>query len=65
MDYWGDQIDKRRLRWAEVVARMGGDVHTEFRVLVGKPEERGPFVIPYVDERIILKWILEKWVGRV
>jgi hypothetical protein len=34
-------------------------------VLVGKPEGRKQLEDPGVDERIILKWITEKWDGGV
>jgi hypothetical protein len=36
-----------------------------YRVLMGKPEGRRPREDPGVDERIILKWILEQWDGGV
>ena len=34
-----------------------------YRVLVGKPEGRNHLEETFVDGRIILKWILEKWDG--
>ena len=39
----------------------GGEVHTG--LLVGKAEGRRPLERSRVDGKIILKWILEKWVG--
>jgi hypothetical protein len=32
-----------------------------FRVLVGKPEGKGPHGIPRRRWRIMLRWILRKW----
>jgi hypothetical protein len=34
-----------------------------YRLLVGKPEERRPLGRTRRMERIILKWILQKWDG--
>jgi hypothetical protein len=34
-----------------------------YRVLVGKPDGRNHLEDPGADERIIQKWILEKWDG--
>jgi hypothetical protein len=39
----------------------GGEVHTGF--WWGHLEEKGHLEDPGVDERIILKWIFEKWDG--
>ena len=38
----------------------GRGVH---RVLVGKPEGKGPLGDPDVEGRIILRWIIGKWEG--
>jgi hypothetical protein len=38
-----------------------GDRRGAYRVLVGKPEGRGPLGRIGVDGTIILKWILENW----
>ena len=53
-------VKSRRMRWAGHVARMGEgrDVH---RVLVGKPEGKSHWGDPYIDGRIILRWIFGKW----
>jgi hypothetical protein len=54
-------IKSRRLRWAGHVARMGGNVHTEFwweNLRKGNDLED-----PDGDEKIILKWILKTGDG--
>jgi hypothetical protein len=33
-------IKLRRMRWAEYVARMGGEEKITYRILEGKPKER-------------------------
>jgi hypothetical protein len=38
-----------------------GEGRVVYRVLVGKPEERGHWGDPGVDGRIILGWIFKKW----
>jgi len=48
----------RRVRWAELVARMG-ERRDVYRVLVGKPERKRPRVEPGVNVRI-LKWICKE-----
>ena len=48
-------------RWAGHIARMG-ERRVAYRVFVGKPERTTQLKRPRVDGRIILKWILEKWV---
>jgi hypothetical protein len=55
-------VKSRRLRRAEHVARMGA-WRSAHRVFVGKPEQAGHLEEPGVDERIILKFIFEKWYG--
>ena len=53
-------IKSRRLRWAGHVARMGEKTGV-YRVVVGNLRERDHLGDPYVDGRIILKWIFRKW----
>jgi hypothetical protein len=36
-----------------------------YRILVGKPEGKKPLLTPRRCGGIILKWILESWVGVV
>jgi hypothetical protein len=48
-----------RMRWAEHVARMGGE-RNAFRILVGKPEGKVLLGRYRLDVRIILRWILER-----
>jgi len=43
--------------WARHVERIG-EMKNAYRSLDGKPEDLG------VDGRIILEWVLGKWVGR-
>jgi hypothetical protein len=50
-------IKLRRMRWVGHVASMG-ESRGVFRVLVGKPEGKGPLGIPRRRWRIILRWIL-------
>jgi hypothetical protein len=38
-----------------------GEKRGVFRVLVGKPEGKGPLGIPRCRWRIILRWLLWKW----
>jgi hypothetical protein len=38
-----------------------GEGRGMYRVLVGKPRERGNFEDPGVYGRIILRWIFTKW----
>ena len=51
-----------KLKWEGHVARMEGKRGAN-RVLVGKPEGKNHLEDPGVDDRIILKWILENWNG--
>lgn len=53
----------KRTRLAEHVARMA-ERRGACRVLVGLSEGRRPRRIPGVYERMILKWIIKKSVGR-
>jgi len=54
-------IKSRRMRWAGHVARMG-EGRGVYRVLVGNRRVRDNWRDPGVDGRIILRWILRKWV---
>ena len=54
------QYFSRRLRWVGSVARVGESRGT-YSVVMGKTEERRPLENPGINERIILKRILEKW----
>jgi hypothetical protein len=47
-----------RIRWERHVRRIG-EVRNAYKILVRKPEEKGPFE-RVVYGRIILKWSLEK-----
>ena len=53
-------VKARRMRWAGHVVRMGvgRGVH---RVLVGKPEGKGPLGRPRRRWGIIVRWIFGKW----
>jgi hypothetical protein len=57
-------IKSRRTRWAGNVARMGEKRNT-YMILMGKPEGKRPPEDQEIDERIILKWILDRmrWYG--
>ena len=55
-------IKSRRLRWAGHVSPTGKRKGV-YRVLVGKIGGGDHMKDPGVDGRMILKWILEKWVG--
>ena len=48
------------MKWMERVVRVG-ERRSEYRVLVGKPEERNPFEDLRGVGRIILKLIVKKW----
>jgi hypothetical protein len=55
-------VKSRRMRWAGHVARMGeGEVCTGF--WWGNLRERDHWGDPYVDGRIILRWVFRKWGG--
>jgi len=47
------------MRWADFVARMGKDLHTEF--CWGNLRERDHLEDSGVVERIILRWIFREW----
>jgi hypothetical protein len=62
-------IKSRWLRWAGNEARTG-ESRGMYRVLVVKSKGRTSFEDRGIDERIILKWILEKldvgaWMGSI
>jgi hypothetical protein len=57
-------IKPKRLRWVGHLARMRA-MRDAYKILVKKPERRKQFEDPKVDGRIILKWISEKWFGRL
>jgi len=48
------------MRWAGHEAHMG-ERRGIYRVLVGKPEGKGPLGRSGTDGRIILRWIFRKW----
>jgi len=51
-----------RIRQDGHVERMGNKVGT-YRILVGRPEEKGHLEDIDPDDRIILKWIFKNWDG--
>jgi hypothetical protein len=51
------QIESRRMRWAEHVARMGED-RIVYKVLVGSPKERDHSEDQGVDGNMGSEWIL-------
>jgi hypothetical protein len=53
-------IKSRRMRWAGHVVRRG-ERRGVYRVLVRKPEGKGPLGNPGLDGRIIIRWIFRKW----
>jgi len=53
-------IKSRRMRWSELVARMGEE-RGVYRVLMGKPEGRNHWGDLGVDGWIILGWISRRW----
>jgi hypothetical protein len=55
-------IKSRRMRRSGKAADMQEQTGA-YRVLVGKPEGKRPLERPKTDERIILKWIIEKQDG--
>jgi hypothetical protein len=60
-------VKLRRMGWVRHVARMG-ERRGVYRVLVGKPEEKGHFEDPGMGGRIIIKWIFKKldvWIWTV
>jgi hypothetical protein len=58
------QIKSRRMRWAGHVARMGGGRNV-YKVLVGKPEEKGHLKDQGVDGRMGSEWTLGRLFGAV
>jgi hypothetical protein len=52
-------IKSRRMKWTRYVACMRGMINT-YRILVGKPERNNLFGDLGVNERIILKLMLNK-----
>jgi hypothetical protein len=57
--YWNYQIKEDKMGMPS--STRGREVN----VLVGKPEENIPLGRPQLGERIILKWILKEYDGRV
>jgi hypothetical protein len=57
-------IKSRRMRWAGHVACME-EKRDAYRVLVGKPEGKGPLERPRLDGRIIARLIFTKWDGGI
>jgi hypothetical protein len=57
-------INSMRMRGAIQVARMV-EVKNAFKILVGKSESKSQSKDLDVDGRIILEWIVKKYVGRV
>jgi hypothetical protein len=55
-------IKTRRMGWAVHVARMDERIGT-YKALVRKPERKSHLKDIVVDRRLILKWILNKWIG--
>ena len=53
-------IKLRRMRWAGNLARMG-EKRVVYRILVGIPERKNHLGDPFVDGRIILRWIFKTW----
>jgi hypothetical protein len=47
-------IKSRRMRWAEHVARMG-EKRNAYRIMVGKPEDKGPLGRPRCRWAYIIK----------
>jgi hypothetical protein len=47
------------MRWAGHVAGMG-EKRNAYIILVGKPEGKNHYEDLHVNERIILRWILER-----
>jgi hypothetical protein len=54
-------MKSRKMRWTGLVARVGGEVNTEF--WWGTPKEKRIFGNPGVVGRIILKWIFGSGMG--
>jgi hypothetical protein len=55
-------IRSRRMRWLGHWHEWeGGCMKGTYRVLVGKSDGRDPLEDPYIDGRIVLKWIFGKW----
>jgi hypothetical protein len=54
----------RKIRWAGHVARMR-EMRGSYRVLVGKPEGKGPLGRPRSSREDNIKWIFKKWEGGI
>jgi hypothetical protein len=52
-------IKSRRMRWVGHVARMG-EKRNMYKLLVGKPEGKGPLGRIRHVGRLILRWVLER-----
>jgi hypothetical protein len=56
------QIKSRRMRWAGHVARMG-EGRNMYRVLMGKPEGKGPLKEQGLEGRMGSNWTIGRLVG--
>jgi hypothetical protein len=55
-------IKSRRMRWGGHVAHME-EMKDVYTILVGKPEEKRPLGRLDTDGRMLLKWVLRKYLG--